>query len=493
MRVLFVTPELPHPPYTGAHTRPLSMMRALAAAGHEIVAVGLLPDGPDGPDPGATTSQSGAGADPLRELCAEVVALPSADARDSRRALLSRGRKLLSPVPLIGKGYDPILADLIARTAARVRPQALHLLTMYAVHYASLGGPPGDGCGGSATEGSSPGSYPAVAAPAHVPAVVDLTDVVSGLCETAALARPLRYAAARLQTVSSRRQERRLLAGMLPVTINDDDRERLARLGVAAFTVPLAVELPDLEAAHDAIAPRGSDPGATAADLEAAAAPDAPVELLFIGSMLHAPNREAAHFLIEKVAPELRRLDLRFRLAIAGRDARPQTLGLHRIAGDQPRVASSCGTIKMEQLNPALSATGIEFFPDVPDLAPLYRRADIVLAPLPHGGGTKNKTLEAMAFARPVVGTPQSFTGLTPDARAAYAETPYDAAAMAQTVAALAADPPLRARMARRGREYVAAHHSQELVNRRVRVLYDAIGRGEGIAAAEAAGKDGRR
>jgi glycosyltransferase involved in cell wall biosynthesis len=472
MRVLFVAPELPRPPYTGTHTRPLSIMRALAAAGHEIIAAGTVT---------YTPVQEGAGAsdeaipcrieadragpypkDLLNEFCSEVVALPGAGTRSSSRAWLSRGRKALSPVPLIGKGYNRAIGELVAETAARVRPDVYHLQTMYAAHYAPA------------------------AAPRHTPAVVDLTDVVSGLCETAAQARRFRFAAARLQAVSSRRQEQRLLSRLLTMTINDDDRERLRELGIAAYTVPLAIELPDLHGAllRDYESAGEHDPRA------AGMKGDRPVELLFVGSMLHAPNREAALFLVQKVAPELRRLGLPFRLTIAGRDARPAALGLHRVASDRPQVACSCGSVKMEQLNPPVAATGIEFCPDAPDLTPFYRRADIVLAPLPHGGGTKNKTLEAMAFSRPVVGTAQAFTGLGPDARAAYTQTPYQAAALAAAVADLARRPQRRVRMARCGREYAAARHSQDLVNRRVRVLYDAIGRGEGIAAAEAAWED---
>jgi glycosyltransferase involved in cell wall biosynthesis len=475
MRVLFVAPELPRPPYTGAHTRPLSIMHALAAAGHEIVAVGTVirdvaeaeeaasaGEEPAGSSASAVGPAIGADrADLLYELCSEVVALPATGTRSSSRAWLSRGRKALSPVPLIGKGYNAAVGELVAETAARVRPHVYHLQTMYAAHYAPA------------------------AAPAYVPTVVDLTDVVSGLCETAAQARRFRFAAARLQAASSRRQEQRLLSHLVTMTINDDDRERLLGLGIAAYTVPLAIELPDL---HGALLRdyESAEEHAQAADMNG----DRPVELLFVGSMLHAPNREAALFLVQKVAPELRRAGLAFRLTIAGRDARPAALGLHRVASDRPQIACSCGSVKMEQLNPPVAATGIEFCPDAPDLTPLYRRADIVLAPLPHGGGTKNKTLEAMAYSRPVVGTPQAFTGLSPDARAAYAETPYDAAALAASVADLAAHPLRRIRMARCGREYVAAHHSQVLVNRRVRVLYDAIGRGEGVAAAEAAWKD---
>ena len=44
MRILFVLPELPHPPFTGAHTRPLTLLRA-AARHHEVAVVGAAAAG----------------------------------------------------------------------------------------------------------------------------------------------------------------------------------------------------------------------------------------------------------------------------------------------------------------------------------------------------------------------------------------------------------------------------------------------------------------
>jgi glycosyltransferase involved in cell wall biosynthesis len=50
----------------------------------------------------------------------------------------------------------------------------------------------------------------------------------------------------------------------------------------------------------------------------------------------------------------------------------------------------------------------------VPDeaLAALYAVADLVLAPLPHGGGSSLKTIEAMAAGKAVLGTRTAFRGL---------------------------------------------------------------------------------
>ena len=118
----------------------------------------------------------------------------------------------------------------------------------------------------------------------------------------------------------------------------------------------------------------------------------------------------------------------------------------------------------------------VVFCADAADLGPLYAAADIVVVPLEHGGGTKNKTLEAMAWARPVVGTPQAFTGLAAAPGNAFAVCPLDAAAMAGTLEELAHDPQRRAEMGAVARRHVLEHHGQERVNELMHGIYEQIG-----------------
>jgi glycosyltransferase involved in cell wall biosynthesis len=400
MRVLFVFPELPHSPFTGAHTRPLTMLKA-AARRHEAVAVGSAP-------PGADLST-------LSELCVEVRPVSEAVARPVSRRLLAAGRRVLSPVPLLGRGRSEAVATLVARTIADMRPQALYMETMYAIHYRA----------------------------AALPTIVDLPDVVSSLCESAAAAHPLRYAAARAQAAAARRSEPALLDGTVPVTINDDDRERLARVGVAAYTVPLAVTPP----LDDAVRHQRHAVGE-------------PLRLLFVGSFLHAPNREAARFLVRRLAPALRAAGLPFRLTIAGRAAPAWLRGS--------------------------TGKGVFVYSDVPDLTPFYRATDVVVAPLAHGGGTKNKTLEAMAWGLPVIGAPQAFTGLTAAEGDTYVCVPLRSADMTAAIHALADDPDRQARMGLAARDYVVSAHAPELSLAKAAVLFDTVADGGGVAEVEA-------
>ena len=396
MRILFVLPELPHPPFTGAHARPLTLLRA-AASKHEVAAVGAAPADAD--------------LSVLRELCADVRVAPA-----SRRAATA-GRRLVTPVPLVSTGRSRAVAALVDEMVASWRLDAMFVETLYASHY----------------------RVP------DVPLIVDLPEVPSGLCESAAAARPLRYLAANLQAATSRRYERRLLDGTFPVTINDGDRERLATLGVEAYTVPLAIDLPP----EDALYERASR-----------ARHDEAVRLLFIGSFVHPPNRDAARFLVRRLAPELRMERVPFALVIAGLHAPPW---LRKAGG-----------------------AGVTVISDAPDLDPLYRSADIVLAPLPHGGGTKNKTLEAMAWGLPVVGTPQAFSGVPQLDGEAFVVDPLDPVRIASRIGALRDDPELRSHLGLAARDYVVAAHGPELVAARAVALFDAVAAGGGVAEAEA-------
>jgi hypothetical protein len=53
---------------------------------------------------------------------------------------------------------------------------------------------------------------------------------------------------------------------------------------------------------------------------------------------------------------------------------------------------------------------------------------------------------------------------------------------MADAVLALAGDPQTLVRMGGAGRAYVAREHSQEIVDRRMDVLYDAVAEGADVA-----------
>ena len=60
----------------------------------------------------------------------------------------------------------------------------------------------------------------------------------------------------------------------------------------------------------------------------------------------------------------------------------------------------------------ALKSPGVQTVGWVPDLAPEYERARVVIAPLRFGAGVKGKVAEAIEHAVPVVGTSMALEGM---------------------------------------------------------------------------------
>jgi glycosyltransferase involved in cell wall biosynthesis len=108
--------------------------------------------------------------------------------------------------------------------------------------------------------------------------------------------------------------------------------------------------------------------------------------LLFVGNLGYEPNVEAALWLGREIVPRL------------WAQGWPAEL---RIAGSRPAAAVA-----------ALAGPGIEVCADPVDLAPLYAWADVAVAPILAGGGTRIKILEAFAARVPVVATPLGAEGL---------------------------------------------------------------------------------
>jgi len=101
--------------------------------------------------------------------------------------------------------------------------------------------------------------------------------------------------------------------------------------------------------------------------------PAAELRLLLLGNLTYEPNVEAATVLVRDVLPRVRAL-------LSGRTVRVTLAGAAR--EDVRRLAS-----------PSVHVLGF-----VEDLEPLYADADIVVAPLRCGGGTRIKLLEASAM-----------------------------------------------------------------------------------------------
>jgi polysaccharide biosynthesis protein PslH len=155
-------------------------------------------------------------------------------------------------------------------------------------------------------------------------------------------------------------------------------------------------------------------------------------QLLFVAALGYAPNVQGLQWFMSEVWPQLP--SGAFALTIAGRAPPPDILAL----GALPHVRVCA---------------------DVPDLAPLYAQADVTLAPILFGGGTRIKILEAMAQGRAMVSTRIGAEGLEAEdgKELLLADDP---AAFAAALMQLAANPEQRARLAEAAYQFVSARYA---------------------------------
>jgi len=246
--------------------------------------------------------------------------------------------------------------------------------------------------------------------------VVDMHNVESHLWRQLVSPRvPLKYLARRLGggTRAIEAVERRLRGEARQLWLcSGEDCRRLARLGGGAAELRVIPNGLPAGRPH-ATTPRVGVPGARRP------------RLLFLGHLAYPPNVQAAYLLCRKVAPLLKRLPEAPELVLAGR----------------------APTRKLRALAAAAGATLIA---DPPDVGPLLEAADIMLAPLGGGGGTRLKVLEAWGAGLPVVATATAVEGLG----ATDGETYLQARGPGQMVAAvtrLLRDPALYRRLSAGG------------------------------------------
>jgi hypothetical protein len=130
----------------------------------------------------------------------------------------------------------------------------------------------------------------------------------------------------------------------------------------------------------------------------------------FIGSFGHAPNLDAAHFLVETVMPLVWAEDPTIPCLLVGSDL---PASLRTAAGRAP-------------------AGGVEVLGQVPRLAEVWDRVRLSVAPLRFGAGLKGKVLDSLAAGIPCVCSPMAAEGmnLPPDLFALVGDTPAALAAI---------------------------------------------------------------
>lgn len=172
-------------------------------------------------------------------------------------------------------------------------------------------------------------------------------------------------------------------------------------------------------------------PWTVAPNIVAAPAPEprrahTPFTFLFVGTLDYGPNKDAVLYFCREVLPLLRTaVAAPFKIRIVGRNPDSAILGLAN--GEDVDVVA----------NPAR-------------IAPFYLEADVCIAPIRAGGGTRIKILEAFSYQLPVVATSIGAEGLDlePSVNIEIGDTPT---AFALACARLMADEKRRTRLSAAG------------------------------------------
>lgn len=394
MRLLFLFPTSPLPVFSGGRRRMYEVTRRLAKR-HELTILAFWRD---------EEAQAGL-AQLAAETGAEVVAVPFRQGPWERYGPAAWRR-----IWRAWKG--PLPADVVRWQRATMQAALAQTLAHKAVDLIQVEWP-----------------YLAPYAPAdpRLPAVLITHDIFS-----VALARRARWEGrlrGRWLAAQARRWER-YEATMYPrlaavAAMSAVDADHIRRLAPSARVVVL---------------PNGVDTVA----LTPGPVREQARHLLFVGSPTHAPNLDAACWLLEAIWPSLK--------------ARHPELTLTLANLDHPQVRRRLGD-------------GVECTGRLPDLTPLYRRADIALAPLRAGSGTRLKILEAFALGVPVVSTPLGHEGLevTPGAHLLSAD---GAEAFIAAVEGLLADADRRRHLAVQARRLVETRYDWEIIVAQHEALY---------------------
>ncbi|MFV0370565.1 MAG: glycosyltransferase [Azonexus sp.] len=110
-------------------------------------------------------------------------------------------------------------------------------------------------------------------------------------------------------------------------------------------------------------------------------------DIVFIGGFLFDPNIDAVHYFVAEIWPRIRRAIPPMRFLIVGSNMPVEVIGL----GQEP---------------------GVEVIGHVEQLAPLFARCRLSVAPLRYGAGIKGKIGTSLSYGVPCVATPVAAEGM---------------------------------------------------------------------------------
>lgn len=331
MHLLVLSSWFPYPPDNGSRQRAFYLLRELAGRGHRIRLVAEFQGGkPPLEIPG-----------PLTQWCESVTAVPWVRPVSRGRAVVTRLRAALSVVPrAVWEGRNAALTAAIASELSRT-PDALLVLE----RGMDAGIPDFD---------------------ATLPAVIDQIEFSAD------------WVRRRQPTgIKSAHYWRRRLQRYRMITVVSEAEAEAARRVLGAGAPPVRV------------VPNGAD---TRNLVMRDAGGVVPGRLLYAGSPMYPPNREAVGWFVGAILPRIRAAVPEAHLAVTG------------VVTGFP----SCSRWRASLPD----APVVQFTGNLPDLDAAYKEAAVVVVPLLRGGGTRIKILEAWAAGVPVISTSVGATGL---------------------------------------------------------------------------------
>jgi glycosyltransferase involved in cell wall biosynthesis len=177
--------------------------------------------------------------------------------------------------------------------------------------------------------------------------------------------------------------------------------------------------------------------------------------VLSVGTFKWLPNVEAVTFLVKKVWPIIQAQSPQARLWIVGN-------------------SPTRSVLQLQNSDSQISVTG-----NIPDIRDAFNQADVLVAPVFSGKGTRYKVLEAMASGTPIVATPTAVEGLKVS-HGTHVMISDTADGLARHVLDLFRNPKLRSSLARNGRRFVCENFDWELISAKLDTIYRRIGRTHG-------------
>lgn len=174
--------------------------------------------------------------------------------------------------------------------------------------------------------------------------------------------------------------------------------------------------------------------------------------ILSVGTFKWLPNREAVEFLVEKVWPLVKKKLANVHLQIVGN-------------------APSQKVLNYGLRDPQITVAG-----QVEDIRYAFKNADLLLAPVFSGKGTRYKILEAMACSTPVVASKIAVEGLEVE-HGKEVLISNNAEELAEYTIQVLTDQKLWDKLSSNGKKFVKDHYDWQSISQKLDEIYQKIGR----------------